>query len=66
MHFSLFGGTLQGAHLKHTEYRIWKKCMTSFITSLDPRLLGRKSKHKPPKSWNYGPVKIQRCPIQNN
>jgi hypothetical protein len=42
-----------GAHLKHTEYRIWKKCMASFITSLDPRLLGRKSKHKPPKSWNY-------------
>jgi len=37
-------------------YRNRKKCMASFITLLDPRLLGRKSKHKPPDSWNSVPI----------
>ena len=37
-------------------YRNWKKCMASFITLLDPRSLGRKSKHNPPNPWNSVPI----------
>lgn len=40
--------------------------MASFITLLDPRLLGRKSKHKPPTHGTVSQSIIQHCPIEDD